>query len=70
VFNHCGSAMILLSILRKHGKLHTFDAHNVYGVYNLPIAYSKLRSMGHKVKKRTIRVDGKKTTEYFMRQHG
>ena len=70
LFNHCGAAIVLLSILRKCGKVNTIEACYKHGVYNLSIAYSKLRLMGYNVKKRTVTFNGKETTEYFMRNNG
>ena len=70
LFNHCGAAIVLLSILRKCGKINTIEANHKHGVYSLAMAYSKLRLMGYKVSKRTITFNGKETTEYFMRKHG
>ena len=69
LFNHCGAAAVLLSVLKKCGKLNTNEAFYKYGVYDLSVASTKLKQMGYKVKKRNLTVNGKKVTEYFMREY-
>jgi hypothetical protein len=56
----------ILKHLKNGNKLTAIDALKLFGCFRLAARVQDLRDVGHQVKSRLIRINGKRVAEYWL----